>query len=175
VATETVAVWRNFGSGAFRGGDGVHGRGPATPMTRRPRFTGCRPSTSCSEPSGRRRGRPNAGISVDLDVLASRGHVDVVTDVRADLEHVGAVSAVTLARMTCDCNIHRIITSGKSQILDLGRSTRTVTDAQWRALVARDRHCTEPGCSAPPGWCEAHHLKHWADGGMSNLDNYTLK
>ncbi len=33
---------------------------------------------------------------------------------------------------------------------------RTVTDAQWRALVARDRRCVL--CDLAPQWCEAHHV-----------------
>ncbi|WP_242419678.1 HNH endonuclease signature motif containing protein, partial [Frankia sp. CpI1-P] len=30
-----------------------------------------------------------------------------------------------------------------------------------RALAARDRGCTFPGCDRPPSWCEAHHVIHW--------------
>jgi len=56
-----------------------------------------------------------------------------------------------------------------------GRLTRTVPPPSWRALVARDPHCTHPGCAAPPAWCEAHHITHWADGGPTNLHNLELK
>jgi hypothetical protein len=41
-------------------------------------------------------------------------------------------------------------------------------------LVARDHGCTFPGCDRPPRWCAGHHLKHWADGGPTNLDNLAL-
>jgi hypothetical protein len=27
-----------------------------------------------------------------------------------------------------------------------------------KAIAARDRHCTYPGCSAKPQWCHVHHL-----------------
>jgi len=35
------------------------------------------------------------------------------------------------------------------------------------ALWARDKGCTYPGCGRPPQWTDAHHLKHWADGGTN--------
>ena len=61
-----------------------------------------------------------------------------------------------------------------AQVLAAGRSSRLVTAAQRRALVARDRGCTVPGCLAPPSRCHAHHVRHWIDGGPTNLDNLTL-
>ncbi len=58
--------------------------------------------------------------------------------------------------------------------LYVGRSSRTVTGAQFKALIARDRHCVVRGCHRPPSACEAHHARHWADGGSSDLDNLVL-
>jgi Domain of unknown function (DUF222)/HNH endonuclease len=63
---------------------------------------------------------------------------------------------------------------GRSQPLDLGRATRVVTAAQRAALVVRDGGCVFPGCPRPPGWCEAHHLLHWLDGGPTDLANLVL-
>jgi len=60
------------------------------------------------------------------------------------------------------------------QVLAAGRSSRLVTAAQRRVLVARDRGCTVRGCHAPPSRCHAHHVRHWIDGGPTNLDNLTL-
>jgi hypothetical protein len=61
-----------------------------------------------------------------------------------------------------------------SEILDAGRTVRTFTAAQTRAIVARDRHCIWTGCDAPPGWCDGHHRTHWADGGVTDVDNGVL-
>jgi hypothetical protein len=55
-----------------------------------------------------------------------------------------------------------------------GGPALAVTAALWRALVVRDGGCTHPGCDRPPGWCEAHHIEHWADGGTTTLDNLRL-
>jgi hypothetical protein len=60
------------------------------------------------------------------------------------------------------------------EVLDVGRASRLVTPALWRALVARDKHCTHPGCTRPPAMCHAHHIIHWADGGTTSLDNLVL-
>jgi hypothetical protein len=61
-----------------------------------------------------------------------------------------------------------------SQPLNLGRSTRVVTPAQRQALAVRDGGCIFPGCSRPLAWCEAHHVRHWLDGGPTDLDNLAL-
>ncbi|MBV9013854.1 MAG: HNH endonuclease, partial [Pseudonocardiales bacterium] len=39
---------------------------------------------------------------------------------------------------------------------------------------ARDRGCAFPGCDRPPGLCQTHHRRHWADGGDTNIDNCVL-
>ncbi|HET9730340.1 MAG TPA: DUF222 domain-containing protein [Acidimicrobiia bacterium] len=134
----------------------------------------CRHYLASQDEPRARRGRPHVSVVVDLEVLRGQGHGDVACSVRADLEHVGAVSRETLRRMTCDAHIHRVIIDGSSLVLDVGRATRTVSDPLWRALVARDGHCQAPGCDRPPGWCEAHHIWHWEDGGPTDLDNLML-
>jgi hypothetical protein len=118
--------------------------------------------------------RPHISVVVDLAELEQRGGRDVVAQVRADAAHVGRLSRATLERLTCDCDISRVITDGPSQVLDVGRATRTVPPAIWKALVARDRHCQGQGCDAPPGWCKAHHIHHWTKGGATSLDNSKL-
>jgi hypothetical protein len=67
-----------------------------------------------------------------------------------------------------------VIMAGKSEVLDVGRAMRTVSPAMWTALVARDRHCQAPGCTRPPADCDAHHLEHWAHGGVTSLANLKL-
>jgi len=43
-----------------------------------------------------------------------------------------------------------------------------------RALAFRDHGCVAPGCGRPPRWTDAHHLKHWVDGGETTLSNLVL-
>jgi hypothetical protein len=126
-----------------------------------------------TRPSKRRRGLPHLSAVVDLKVFET-DHPEVVADIRADAEHVGRLSRATLERLSCDCEISRVITDGPSHVIDVGWTTRTVPDKLWRALVTRDRHCQHPGCDRPPGFCEAHHVWYWSRGGPTNLNNLKL-
>jgi len=48
--------------------------------------------------------------------------------------------------------------------------------AMRRALVARDgHHCAVPGCDRPVGWCDAHHILWWRNGGLTNVENLTSR
>lgn len=93
---------------------------------------------------------------------------------RCELRGVGSVARSTLVRLACDAAVGRIVMRGASEVLDLGRRTRMINRAFRRAIDARDRHCTFPGCDAPLQWCDVHHLIHWADGGPTDLENCTL-
>ncbi|MCU1429094.1 MAG: hypothetical protein JWL83_3094, partial [Actinomycetia bacterium] len=118
---------------------------------------------------------PHISGVLTVDTIAERGSVDLAQHIRAEAAH-GPLSRATLERLACDGGFSRIIVDGDSQPLDVGRATRTATPAQWRALVVRDRGCTDPGCDRPPGWCQVHHRKWWdRDHGETNLDNLELR
>jgi Domain of unknown function (DUF222) len=117
----------------------------------------------------------HTNVTVDIEVLERRGGPALAHRVRSDAAHVGYLPPETLRRISCDAHIARVITDGTSQPLDVGRTTRVVPHALWRALVARDRGCVAPGCDRPPGWCDVHHRTHWADGGETNLTNCELR
>jgi hypothetical protein len=128
-----------------------------------------------------------AALSGDLD-RGSAGdryqvvlHVDGTTGVAAgeglagtlEVDH-GAVdvSAETSKRACCDAAVVRILHGDNGAVLDVGRKTRTVPLSIRRALHARDRSCRFPGCTARR--CDAHHVEHWMDGGVTSLDNLVL-
>ncbi|MGC5382816.1 DUF222 domain-containing protein, partial [Micromonospora sp. DT68] len=80
----------------------------------------------------------------------------------------------TVRRLACDATVLPAVLSGTSQPLDVGRQRRLITGPLRRALVLRDRGCTFPGCDRPPRWCNAHHIRHWADSGTTTLTNAVL-
>jgi hypothetical protein len=80
-----------------------------------------------------------------------------------------------MQRLACDAGVHRVITDGRSTILDYGTTTRTVPAPLYNALIIRDHHCRFPGCDRPPEWCEAHHIRWVIHGGATSLDNLTLQ
>jgi hypothetical protein len=110
-------------------------------------------------------------LVTDLDAL--RGLTTGQTELRTAgvSGHGGGqpVGVDTLRRLACDSSLSRIVLGPDSEILDLGRASRTATAAQRRALAVRDGGCGFPLCDRPPGWCQVHHVVHWADGGTTDL------
>ncbi|BCN71120.1 HNH endonuclease signature motif containing protein [Prescottella equi] len=91
----------------------------------------------------------------------------------ARMPHTGPLSIATARRIACDCHLTPIVMDDGVP-LNLGRSSRTVSKKQRRALIARDHGCAFPGCGTPPAHCEGHHIEHWADGGPTDLDNLVM-
>jgi len=132
----------------------------------------CRRSLDHGQLGGSRRARPHLTIVVDLERLD--GTAALTSDARIEAAHVGRLSKATPDRIACDCDVSRVIMSGRSDVIDVGRATRTVSPALWKAVVARDRHCTHPGCDKPPGRCEVHHEMPWQRGGTTDPTNCRL-
>ena len=88
------------------------------------------------------------------------------------LEDGTDVSAETSRRLACDAGKVVMKHDSEGNILDVGRRTRTIPTPIRRALTVRDKGCQFPGCGLK--FCEAHHLKHWADGGRTSLENLVL-
>ena len=88
----------------------------------------------------------------------------------------GTLSRGALRRLACDGLIDLVaIEQGRrSDPLYVGRAARIVSRELWRALVVRDRRCVVKGCHRRPAQCEAHHVRHWADGGLTDLSNLVL-
>jgi hypothetical protein len=85
-----------------------------------------------------------------------------------------AITAAEARRLACTAGILPAVLGGSSEILDLGRTQRLFNPAQRRALRIRDQRCRAEGCTIPPTWTEAHHLKPWQHGGDTDLDNAVL-
>jgi hypothetical protein len=116
--------------------------------------------------------RPRVAVTVDHQLLVAGLSKDPTAEAVTDDGLRLSVAAVR--RLACDADLIAICLGNDGEVLDVGRASRLVTPALWRALVARDRHCTFPGCTRPPVMCHAHHIVHWADGGKTSLDNLVL-
>src|SRR5690606_8993002 len=82
------------------------------------------------------------------------------------------VSAETSRRLSCDATTVRMEHDERGHVLDVGRRSRTVPPSLRRALEYRDGTCRFPGCSVRH--TDAHHVRHWADGGETALSNLML-
>jgi hypothetical protein len=111
--------------------------------------------------------RPTVIVTLRLDTLQAQLGAALLGDTTL-------IDAGLARRLACDCSIIPAVLGSASEPLDLGRKTRTVSTALRRALVLRDRGCAFPGCTIPARWCDAHHLRHWADGGSTCLANMAL-
>lgn len=89
-----------------------------------------------------------------------------------DLEWTGPISGRLAELLTCDAQLTPIIVDDAGVPLAMGRTVRWATAGQRVAIIARDRCCVM--CGAPAGWCEAHHVVFYDDGGPTDLNNLAL-
>ena len=124
------------------------------------------PSTASRGESGTRAERYQVMVHCDAATLAAEGEPG-----RSDLDGI-RVSAETSRRMACDAAVVAMVHAKDGSMLNVGRRTRTIPPHIRRALEERDRGCRFPGCGCR--FTEAHHVKHWADGGETSLGNTLL-
>ncbi len=128
----------------------------------------CRAYTE-HEPRAARTNLPSVLIVTDEPTLTG----DAVGECR--LASGYRISPETARRVVCDAQVQAVRATADGVVLSMGRSTRTFTPDQFRAMVVRDAHCRGPGCEVDPAHCEAHHLDEWErDDGPTDLDNGAL-
>ncbi len=110
-------------------------------------------------------------VTVSLEDLVARSNAATVF---GSGEAGALLAPETARRIACDAGIVPVVLGKDGQVLDLGRRFRLFTSAQLRALWLRDGGCTFPDCRVPASWCDGHHLRHWADGGATDLSNAAL-
>lgn len=84
------------------------------------------------------------------------------------------ISAEVIEHLSCDAEHYRAVLDARGEVLDLGRTVRTATPAQRRAVVARDRRCITPGCDRPPRMCQVHHVHYFSNGGTTTVSRLVL-
>ncbi len=113
---------------------------------------------------------------VDAETLANPDAEPEKTSVLAGachLENGPSISAHVARRLACDCTAVAALLDSKDDPLHIGRHTRVVNRRLRRALKIRDGHCQFPGCDKK-GFLEVHHVRHWADGGATDIENTLL-
>jgi hypothetical protein len=94
-------------------------------------------------------------------------------DRRCELNNGQRLAQDTARRIACDGSLLRITDDAAGNPLDIGRKTRAMPPAMHRALRSRDHGCRFPGCTHDR-FVDAHHIRHWANGGETSLDNLVL-
>lgn len=106
-----------------------------------------------------------ATIVVTLDEEVLRGRLAA-----GGLDTGEKISAAQARQLACNSGLVPVVLGGKSVPLDLGHSARFFSESQRTALSVQHTACAADGCQRPYAWCELHHLKPWADGGRTDLD-----
>jgi hypothetical protein len=88
------------------------------------------------------------------------------------IEDGPSVAVETAERIACDSSLVHVLEKD-GEPLSIGRKTRAIPSAMRRALRSRDTGCRFPGCENRR-FVDAHHVRHWAHGGETRLDNLVL-
>jgi len=88
------------------------------------------------------------------------------------LEDGTHVSAETSRRLACDASRVVMQHGRDGRVVEVAARTRTIPPALRRALHHRDHGCRFPGCGLRVG--QGHHIRHWAQGGLTTLSNLAL-
>ena len=73
-------------------------------------------------------------------------------------------------RFSCDASLLTVLEDKHSNVLNLGRNSRTVTPKLKLALDIRDETCCFPGCRCKR-YVHYHHVKHWSNFGATEPNN----
>ncbi|PHR97502.1 MAG: hypothetical protein COA78_27550 [Blastopirellula sp.] len=117
----------------------------------------------------------------EIESLKGAERCQLVLHIRAGAENTGTGNDTSLdgrwlipnaaRRLACDASLLVVQEDEVGNVLDIGRKTRIIPVAMERALSIRDGGCCQfPGC-CDTRYTEGHHIKHWADGGDTKLDN----
>jgi hypothetical protein len=110
---------------------------------------------------------PQVTVFADLDALTTE---------ESGVTELGSGALVpneTARRLACDCVLETVITDG-SQVIGVGRNSRTVPGWLRRLVHHRDGGtCRFHGCDNT-NWLQVHHILHWSKGGTTDLDNLIL-
>ncbi len=86
----------------------------------------------------------------------------------------GHVHRDVAAILLCDPAITAMVVDTLGVPLDMGRKIRLANQDQRRAVGRRDGGCVFPGCDAPIGWCDVHHVVWWTRDGLTDCWNLAL-
>jgi hypothetical protein len=94
-------------------------------------------------------------------------------DGASELEDGPVIHPETTKRMMCSGRLQWLLENQAGEVLRVGRTTREPPRWMLRQLKHRDRECRFPGCGSRR-YVQAHHIRHWEQGGPTELDNLIL-
>jgi len=110
-------------------------------------------------------GLPHINVVVDYNTLRFGPHEHSTRETGAG----NPLPPESIARLACDAVLQRVVVNERGIPIDVGRKSRTATDAQWHSLRVTYRSCAWKGCERPLAWCQAHHIHEWDRGGATDF------
>ena len=130
---------------------------------------GIRASTTETAAAAVLRAIPEVIVTTTLADLESRTGTAILTGTAA------AISVESVERISCGSGVRLLVNADEGEALHLGRAARYFTPNQRKTLITRTRGCAWPGCTAPPAWCDTHHIAWFTrDDGPSDMGNGIL-
>ncbi len=106
-----------------------------------------------------------AGVATHLTVF--------IDDDGAELDNTAPLGSQAVRQLACDAAVRPVVTND-GQPVGVGRKSRQVPEWLKELVHFRDgSRCQHPGCRNTR-WLQIHHIRHWADGGPTDLDNLIL-
>lgn len=84
------------------------------------------------------------------------------------------LSAQQWQLLMCDTDISELLLDALGEPIAIRDRGRLADTKMRTALIARDGGCVYPGCDAPAGWCDAHHVIEYSKGGTTVIVNLAL-
>ena len=110
-------------------------------------------------------------LTIDRNELASR---PTASGARYHVDPDWGIDEEDTRQIACDADLTEFIQDARGNLLNYERRRRIVPARLLRALKLRDRNrCRFPGCPHQR-YVEAHHVRHWIDGGETRLENLVL-
>lgn len=116
-----------------------------------------------------------ADITIDLDLLTSN-------QTTKEFLEESLIRSTPLARahqktfikqVLCDATTSFPMISADGN-MNLGRKVRLAPTRMKKQLALTNNQCEVDGCGVPARWCDAHHVRHWLDGGETKIENMAL-
>ncbi|GAA2170035.1 HNH endonuclease signature motif containing protein [Glycomyces lechevalierae] len=129
-----------------------------------------------------------AGYGSSPQAATRHGHtatLDLVVDIetlqgkdtgRLPLLEGQPISVARARLLACEAGvIPSVFNYTTGEAVELGRAMRLPNASLRRKLeLEQPKGCAWHGCDRPVAWTEAHHIQHWADGGLTTAENLIL-
>ena len=110
--------------------------------------------------------RPHLQVTATLATVQGREGAPA-----AELDLGGPIAAETARRLGCDAGVTRWCSGPTSGGPRRGPGDPGAGDGDPPGGPGPGPGCVWPGCHRPASWGEVHHLRHWAQGGSTDLAN----